>query len=67
KALSFHEGDEVEVLVTEVGKVGTNTMMARDGRYNTVVVADAEGLEVGRLAKVRLLEARGVYLLGEMV
>jgi len=67
KALSFHEGDEVEVLVTEVGKAGTNTMMARDGRYNTVVVADAEGLEVGRLAKVRLLEARGVYLLGEMV
>ena len=67
KALSFHEGDEVEVLVTEVGKAGTQTMMARDGRYNPVVVADAEGLAVGRLATVRLLEARGVYLLGETV
>jgi len=67
KALSFHEGDVVEVLVTEVGKMGTQTMMARDGRYNPVVVADAEGLEVGRLAMVRLLEARSVYLLGEMV
>jgi len=67
RSLSFHEGDEVEVLFTEVGKMGTQTMMARDGRYNPVVVADAEGLEVGRLATVRLLEARGVYLLGETV
>lgn len=67
RALAFHEGDEVEVLVTEVGKVGTNTMMARDGRYNPVVVADAEGLKVGKVVRVRLLEARGVYLMGELV
>ncbi len=67
KALSFHEGEEVEVLVTEVGKVGTDTMMARDGRYNPVVVDDAPDLEVGSTTRVRLLEARGVYLLGETV
>jgi MiaB-like tRNA modifying enzyme len=66
KAVAFHEGEEVEVLVTEVGKVGTDTMMARDGRYNPVVVERAEGLEVGHVAEVRLLEARGVYLLGEL-
>jgi MiaB-like tRNA modifying enzyme len=66
-AVAFHEGEEVEVLVTEVGKVGTDTMMARDGRYNPVVVADGSGLEVGSLAEVRLLEARGVYLFGELV
>jgi hypothetical protein len=41
-------------------------MMARDGRYNPVVVERAVGLEVGKLATVRLLEARGVYLLGEL-
>jgi MiaB/RimO family radical SAM methylthiotransferase len=67
KAVAFHEGEEAEVLVTEVGKVGTDTMMARDGRYNPVVVERAKGLEVGQLATVRLLEARGVYLLGELV
>jgi MiaB-like tRNA modifying enzyme len=67
KALSFHEGEEVEVMVTEVGKVGTHTMMARDIRYNPVVVAEAEGLAVGQVVDVRLLEARGVYLLGEIV
>jgi MiaB-like tRNA modifying enzyme len=67
KALSFHEGDVVEVLVTEVGKEGTGTMMARDPRYNPVVVADGEGLRVGAMATVRLLEARGVYLVGELV
>ncbi len=67
KALSFHEGEEVEVLVTEVGKVGTDTMMARDIRYNPVVVADAGDLPVGQMVTVRLLEARGVYLFAETV
>jgi MiaB-like tRNA modifying enzyme len=67
KALEFHEGEEVEVLVTEVGKVGTNTMMARDARYNPVVVADGGGLAVGQVETVRLLEARGIYLLGEIL
>jgi tRNA A37 methylthiotransferase MiaB len=67
KALSFHEGEEVDVMVTEIGKIGTATMMARDIRYNPVVVAEADGLAVGQVVKVHLLEARGVYLLGEMV
>ena len=67
KALSFHVGEEVEVLVTEVGKMGTNTMMARDGRYNPVVIADDQELPVGQLVTVRLTEARGVYLLGSVV
>jgi MiaB-like tRNA modifying enzyme len=67
KALAFHEGEEVDVMVTELGKVGTQTMMARDMRYNPVVVAEAEGLTVGQIVTVRLLEARGVYLMGELV
>ncbi len=67
KCLSFHEGEEVEVLITEVGKAGTQTMMARDGRYNPVVLADAGDLSVGRMVTVRLTEARGVYLLGSVV
>ncbi len=66
-ALSFHEGEEVEVMVTEIGKVGTHTMMARDGRYNPVVIAEAEDIQVGQFLTVHLIEARGVYLLGEVV
>ncbi len=66
-ALSFHEGEEVEVMVTEIGKVGTQTMMARDGRYNPVVIAEAEDIQVGQLLNVHITEARGVYLLGEVV
>ncbi len=67
KCLSFHEGEEVEVLITEVGKAGTQTMMARDGRYNPVVIPDGGDLSVGRMVTVRLTEARGVYLLGSVV
>jgi MiaB/RimO family radical SAM methylthiotransferase len=66
-ALSFHEGEEVEVMVTEIGKVGTHTMMARDGRYNPVVIAEAEAIKVGQLLTVHLTEAKGVYLLGEVM
>ncbi|NIW87255.1 MAG: hypothetical protein GWN12_00375 [Thermoplasmata archaeon] len=50
-----------------MGKVGTDTMMARDIRYNPVVVADAGDLSVGQMATVHLLEARGVYLFAETV
>jgi threonylcarbamoyladenosine tRNA methylthiotransferase CDKAL1 len=66
-ALSFHEGEEVEVMVTEIGKGGTQTMMARDGRYNPVVVAEAEDIQVGQFLSVHITEAKGVYLLGEVV
>ncbi len=64
--LRAHEGETVEVLVTEVGKVGTETLMARDGRYNPVVISEigGDGLRVGEVATVRLTEARGVYILG---
>ncbi len=65
--LALHSGEEVEVLVTELGKPGTGTVMARDIRYNPVVVPADEDLPVGSLATVRLLEARGVYLVGEVV
>ncbi len=66
-ALSFHVGAEVEVMVTEIGKVGTKTLMARDGCYNPVVIAEAEDILVGQLLDVHITEARGVYLLGEVV
>jgi len=66
KNLAVHVGEEVEVLVTEVGKPGTDTLMARDVRYNPVVIPASPDLSVGSLATVRLLEARGVYLVGEM-
>ena len=55
------------MLITEVGKAGTQTMMARDGRYNPVVIPDGGDLSVGRTVTVRLTEARGVYLLGSLV
>jgi MiaB/RimO family radical SAM methylthiotransferase len=67
RSLSFHEGEEADVMVTEMGKVGTGTMMARDIRYNPVVVSWAEDLRVGTMARVRLAEARGVYLVGSVV
>ena len=69
EALGFHEGEEVEVMVTEVGKPGTGTVMARDRRYNPVVlpVPGEGGLPVGSVLPVRLVEARGVYLVGEPV
>jgi hypothetical protein len=52
--------------------MGTDTLMARDGRYNPVVIPRASAdtgagdLAVGRMAHVRLVEARGVYVLGEL-
>jgi threonylcarbamoyladenosine tRNA methylthiotransferase CDKAL1 len=66
-ALSFHEGEDIEVMVTEIGKVGTPTMMARDGRYNPVVIAASENIQVGQFLNVHITEAKGVYLLGEVL
>jgi MiaB-like tRNA modifying enzyme len=69
RGLEAHVGDVVEVLVTELGKAGTDTMMARDGRYNPVVIsAPVDGsLAVGTFSEVELTETRGVYLLGELI
>lgn len=69
EGLAAHLGETVDVMVTEVGKPGTGTVMARDIRYNAVVVpADGgDGLRVGQVATVRLEEARGVYLVGSLV
>jgi tRNA A37 methylthiotransferase MiaB len=67
--LTYHEGETVEVLVTEVGKVGTSTLMGRDPRYNPVVIADGEkgGPAIGQVVTVRLVRAEGVYIVGEVV
>ncbi len=68
QALEAHVGESVELLVTEVGKEATGTLMGRDPRYNPVVVRSRPGgPQVGEQATARLTQAREVYLLGELV
>jgi MiaB-like tRNA modifying enzyme len=67
RALEAHVGETVELLVTELGKEATDTLMGRDPRYNPVVVKGGpDGPRVGDHLSARLAQARGVYLLGEL-
>ena len=68
EGLEAHAGETVDALVTEVGKPGTGTMMARDPRYNAVVVSSGDDgtPRVGQVVTVNLEEARGVYLVGSL-
>lgn len=45
---------EGEVIITERGKEGTNSMIARNNYYKPIVILNAENLEVGDRVKIKI-------------
>ena len=59
-------GREVEVLITEIGKSGTNSVIARDIYYKHIVIKNCN-LEIGTKTKVKILDTNWCDFYSEII